>query len=124
MKMEFEKFALSRRQALVLGAGASLAAVLKAGNVAAQGKDTLNIAFNVNLPSFDPTAGGSSVNPTIQAIYQSIFDQYISQAPDLSFQPGLLTEWGWNDDKTKVWMVVREGVKWHDGSPLTPEDVV
>ena len=70
---------------------------------------TLNIAYNVNLPSFDPQAGPSSVNPTIQAIYRSIFDQYIGQKPNLAFEPGLLTGWGWNDDKTKVWMDVREG---------------
>ena len=42
----------------------------------------------------------------------------------LEFQPGLLTEWGWSDDKKQVWMKVREGVKWHDGSPFTAEDVV
>ena len=64
-------------------------------------------------------SGPPSVNPTIQAIYRSIFDQYIGQKPDLAFEPGLLTEWGWNDDKTKVWMDVRDGVTWHDGSPFT-----
>lgn len=124
MTTKMQTFNVSRRQALVLGAGASLATMLRAGFAAAQGTGALNIAFNVNLPSFDPTGGESSVNPAIQAIYQSIFDQYIAQAPDLSFQPGILTEWGWNEDKTKVEMVVREGIKWHDGSPLTPEDVV
>ena len=116
---------LSRREALALGAGTFLAGLLAGRNVAAAAVgDTLTIAFNVNLPSFDPTVGPSAVNPTIQAIYQSIFDQYIGQAPDLSFKPGLLTEWGWNNDKTKVWMTVREGVTWHDGSPFTAEDVV
>ena len=62
----------------------------------------LTIAYNVNLPSWDPTTGPSAVNPTIQGIYQSVFDQFIAQKPDLSFAPGLLTEWGWNDDRTKV----------------------
>ena len=52
-----------------------------------------------------------------------MFDQFILQQPDLSPAPGLLTEWGWNDDKTKVTMTVREGVTWHDGSPFTAEDV-
>ena len=66
----------------------------------------------------------SAVNPTIQSIYQSIFDPYIAQAPDLSFKPGLLTKWGWNADQTKVTMEVRKGATWHDGSPVTPEDVV
>lgn len=84
----------------------------------------LVIAYNVNLPSWDPTVGPSAVNPTIQAIYQSVFDQFILQKPDLSFAPGLLTEWGWNADKTKIHMTVRSGVVWHDGSPFGPEDVV
>lgn len=116
---------VTRRQALGLGAGTFIAAIL-GGQVHLAGADTntLTIALNSNLPSFDGTVGPSAVNPAIQAIYRAVFDQYIAQAPDLSFKPGLLTKWGWNDDKTKVWMEVRSGVKWHDGTPLTPEDVV
>ncbi|HMM62519.1 MAG: ABC transporter substrate-binding protein [Mesorhizobium sp.] len=90
---------------------------------AAQAADELTIAYNVNLPSWDPTVGTSGVNPTIQGFYQSVFDMFIHQKPDLSFAPGLLTEWGWNDDRSKIFMVVREGVTWHDGSPFTAEDV-
>ncbi len=116
---------LTRRQTLALGAGGLLTGILAGHGIArAAVGDTLTIAYNVNLPSFDPTVGPSAVNPTIQAIYRSVFDQFIGQAPDLSFQPGLLTDWGWNEDRTKVWMDVREGVTWHDGSPFTPEDVV
>jgi peptide/nickel transport system substrate-binding protein len=89
----------------------------------AQQIDELVIAYNVTLPSWDPTVGPSAVNPTIQGLYQSVFDQYILQQPDLSPAPGLLTEWGWNEDRTQVWMTVREGVKWHDGSDFTAEDV-
>lgn len=116
---------ITRRQTLALGAAAFLTGILS-GRTAVQAADpgTLTIAFNVNLPSFDPTVGPSAVNPTIQAIYRSVFDQFIGQKPDLSFEPGLLTEWGWNDDKTKVSMTVRDGVTWHDGSPFTAEDVV
>jgi peptide/nickel transport system substrate-binding protein len=117
-------FNITRRQALA--AKACLVATLLAPQrlASAVTSKTLNIAYNVNLPSFDPDVGPSSVNPTIQAIYRSVFDQYIGQKPDLSFEPSLLTAWGWNDDKTKVWMDVREGVVWHDGAPFTPEDVV
>jgi peptide/nickel transport system substrate-binding protein len=85
---------------------------------------TVTIAYNVNLPTFDPTVGASAVNPTIQALYQAIFDPYVAQEPDLKFKPGLLTKWGWNADKTKVEMEVREGAVWHNGDPVTPEDVV
>jgi peptide/nickel transport system substrate-binding protein len=115
---------LNRREALALGGASFLTSLMFGGSAGAQASDKLTIAFNVNLPAFDPTVGPSSVNPTIQAIYRSIFDQYIGQDVDLALAPGLLTKWGWNDDKTKAWMDVREGVVWHDGSPLTPEDVV
>ena len=115
----------TRRQTLALSAGGLIASLIgpRSGAYAAAG-DTLTIAYNVNLPSFDPTVGPSAVNPTIQAIYRSVFDQYIGQKPNLAFEPGLLTAWGWNDDKTKIWMDVRPGVTWHDGSPFTPADIV
>ena len=113
---------LNRRSLLQLSA-ASLALGVTGLPVRAQAIDELVIAYNVTLPSWDPTVGPSAVNPTIQGIYQSVFDQFIHQNPDLTPAPGLLTEWGWNDDRTKVILKVREGVTWHDGSPFTAEDV-
>lgn len=114
---------LGRRDVLRGGAAAGLALVLPMGAARAQAGSTVTIAYNVNLPSWDPTVGASAVNPTIQTIYQAVFDPYIGQAPDLAFVPGLLTEWGWNEDRSKVHMTVREGAVWHDGSPVTAEDV-
>jgi ABC-type transport system substrate-binding protein len=106
------------RRTVLKGTAAAMAISAFAGPSLAQGIEELVIAYNVNLPSWDPTVGPSAVNPTIQGIYQSVFDQFILQQPDLSPAPGLLTEWGWNDDKTKIMMTVREGVTWHDGSPV------
>ncbi len=111
------------RRSLLQTTGAGLALSMTGLPARAQAIDELVIAYNVNLPSWDPTVGPSAVNPTIQALYQSVFDQFILQKPDLSPAPGLLTAWGWNDDKTQVWMDVREGVKWHDGSDFTAADV-
>ena len=68
---------------------------------------TVTIAYNVGLPAWDPTVGPSAVNPTIQGIYQSVFDQYIGQKPDLSFTGGVLENWGWNDARSGIWMDVR-----------------
>ena len=76
----------------------------------ASSNDELVIAYNVNLPSWDPTVGLSSVNPTIQGIYQSVFDLFVAQNTDLSQGPGLITDWGWNDDRSKIHMTVRDGV--------------
>ncbi len=117
-------FNVTRRQAFATSGGLLAALLAPQRFASAAAGDTLNIAYNVNLPSFDPDVGPSSVNPTIQAIYRSVFDQYVGQKPNLAFEPGLLTGWGWSDDKSKVWMDVRENVVWHDGTPFTPEDVV
>ena len=115
------------RRRFIQATGAAAATPLVApllGTAHAQSGKVLTIAYNVALPSWDPTVGPSAVNPTIQSIYKSVFDSYIDQNPDLSFKPGLLTKWGWSKDKTKVSMTVRKGAFWHDGTPVTPEDVV
>jgi peptide/nickel transport system substrate-binding protein len=111
------------RRTLLKLAGASAAAMSLPHIALSQDGKELIIAFNVNLPSWDPTVGPSAVNPTLQGFYQSVFDMFIHQNPDLSFAPGLITEWGWNEDRSKIFLVVREGVTWHDGSPFTAEDV-
>jgi peptide/nickel transport system substrate-binding protein len=82
---------LSRRHVLQLAGAAALplSSGLLGGSAQAAPAGTLTIAYNVNLPSFDPTVGLSAVNPTLQSIYQSVFDTYIVQAPNLSFKPGL-----------------------------------
>ncbi len=115
---------VSRRTLLKSAAASGLLTAVGTPAAFASDIEELVIAYNVNLPSWDPTVGPSAVNPTIQGIYQSVFDMFIHQNTDLSFAPGIITGWGWNDDKSKIWMDVREGVTWHNGDPLTPEDIV
>ncbi|MDO6724902.1 ABC transporter substrate-binding protein [Celeribacter halophilus] len=118
-----DKMNLTRRG--FMGTSAALATLFASGiPLSAQDADNLTIAYNIPVQSWDPTTGPAAVNPALQSIYLAVFDRYIEQAPDLSFGPGLLTEWGFNDDQSKVTMTVREGVKWHNGDDFTPEDVV
>jgi peptide/nickel transport system substrate-binding protein len=113
------------RRAFCANTGMVIAALGASGplSVLAQMKNSLTIAYNVDLPSWDPTVGPSAVNPTIQSLYKAVFAQFITQNNDLSLKSDLLTEWGWNADKTQVSMTVRSGAKWHDGTPITAEDV-
>ncbi len=119
---------MDRRRVLKYGAaGAAALPVLASsfgGAALAQSADSLTIAYNVALPSWDPTVGTSAVNPTLQSIYKSVFDQYLDLDNDLSLREGLLTSWGWNDDRSKVSFTLRDGAFWHDGAPVTAEDVV
>ena len=71
---------LTRRELLQLSAaGVLLGSGLMVREAHAEGS-TVTIAYNVNLPSWDPTTGLSAVNPTIQSIYRSVFDQFIGQS--------------------------------------------
>ena len=119
---------IDRRQFLqttgAAGAATGLGSLLFNHSAAAAIGDTLNIAYHVPLPAWDPTTGLSSVNPQLMSIYKCVFDQYIDQNADLSFKPGLLTKWGWTDNKTKIRMEVRSDAKWHDGKPVTAQDII
>ena len=86
--------------------------------------DTLTIAYNLPVPSWDPTTGTSAVNPALASIYKSIFDQYVDQGPDLRQIPGVLTEWSYNADSTGIRLKVGKDRRWADGRPITAEDIV
>jgi peptide/nickel transport system substrate-binding protein len=52
-----------------------------------------------------------------------LFDQHVAQNSLETIVPELATSWSWNDDKTQLKFVLRQGVKWHDGKPFTAADV-
>lgn len=108
-----------------LGTSAFATALAASGlPVIAQNGGDLTIAYNVPVQSWDPTTGPAAVNPVLQSIYLAVFDRFVGQNPDLSFDAGLLTDWGFSEDKSQVHMTVREGVTWQNGDPLTPDDIV
>ncbi len=121
--------AFSRRRFLqASGAGALSASpfggLLYGCAAHAQSGSTLTIAYNTTLPSLDPTNSAKTSSPAVQSIFKAIFDQYIEQDPDLGFRPGALTKWGWNKDKSAIALTLRKGMQWHDGSPVTVEDLI
>jgi len=58
------------------------------------------------------------------ALNHQIFDTLIYQDMDIDYQPGLATDWYIHPDDPSVWVFeIREGVTFHEGQPLTSEDV-
>ncbi len=91
-----------------------------AGNVLAADK-SLAIAFIVDIPSWDAQ---NSVNPNPQSLWKCVFDQYLTQDPDLKIVPEVLSEWGYKDkDKLIFEAKIQKGIKFHNGDSLTAEDV-
>src|SRR5215471_11220503 len=52
-----------------------------------------------------------------------LFDQHQKQNRPEFIQPELAENWNWNADHTRLRFKLRQGVKWHDGKPLTAKDV-
>jgi peptide/nickel transport system substrate-binding protein len=103
---------------------ASLGALLRSQEARAAIGSTLTIAYNVAPPGWDPNSGSYATSPGLQSIFRTLYDPFIEQAEDLSLQPGVVDQFSWSKDRNKISMRVRSGATWHDGRPITPEDVV
>jgi peptide/nickel transport system substrate-binding protein len=56
------------------------------------------------------------------ALVRQVYDSLVSLEDDMSIAPGIATEWTYQGANT--WRFkLREGVKFHDGTPLTADDV-
>ncbi|WP_217702420.1 ABC transporter substrate-binding protein [Nocardioides guangzhouensis] len=56
-------------------------------------------------------------------VLANVCESLLRWNPDLSIEPGLAEKYEHPDPTTWVY-TIRQGVTFHDGSPLTPEDVV
>ena len=114
---------LNRRTALqMLGATAGMALVgAPSLSVAQDGTKTLVIALDEIAKQLDPLL--YQTNPgyrVMQNIYDSLLT--VNYGGDGALQPALAESWTRVDGQT-VDLTLREGVKFHDGSVLTAEDV-
>ena len=112
-----------QRRTFLGGAGALLAAasLFQGARVLAAERDgTLTIAFASETSSVDPHWHIVTANSSVS---QHIFDRLVHLDATQTPVPGLATAWKSVDDNT--WeFVLREGVTFHDGAPLTVEDVI
>ena len=115
--MTMRKFIAIAASYALLSAGA----VLSAGFAAAQTPPTtLRVGLDVDAGTLDPRlARDTSAYRATDLIY----DGLISLTSDLKPVPNLAV--GWENPDPTTWIFrLRQGVKFHDGSPLTADDVV
>jgi peptide/nickel transport system substrate-binding protein len=108
------------RRSFVGTAAAGATALALPGTVLAQAKDSLVMGWPVDPPTWDPVV---RTNPGIQSIYKMIFDQPLTQAPDLKVVAAVVKAWKLSDDGKRVDLELRDDVVWHDGEKLTTADV-
>jgi len=84
------------------------------------GAKTLKFAFQGDAKSMDPY----SLNETFQlGFLGNIYEGLIRRAPNLDIEPSLAERWEVMEP-TRWRFYLRKGVKFHDGSPFTADDVV
>ncbi|WPZ15963.1 ABC transporter substrate-binding protein [Nitratireductor rhodophyticola] len=55
-------------------------------------------------------------------VFELVYDRLVRVGPDGLPKAWAADSYEWKDDKT-IGVTLREGMKWHDGEPVTPEDV-
>lgn len=125
--MQYQKLTLSRR-ALLAGAGAfASAALLPAGRLFAQAATnpdatlTAGIAYGLS-GSFDPLSASGAVT---QAVNWHLFEGLVDLDP-ATRQPiaNLAAEMPTSEDGLTYTIKLREGATFHNGAPVTADDVV
>ena len=112
---------ISRRSALIAASSAALAPGLVRPAFAEKSTDTLRIQFNDAVPNIDMYFNSQR---TGLILAHHCWDMLVHRDPaTFESKPLLATDWKLVDDTT-LDMNIRQGVKFHDGSPLTAEDVV
>src|SRR5215472_1707460 len=111
--------AISRRTALTGLAALSAGASSRPAH--AETRPNIVIAVQQNPTLLDPFLDISNVSYRVQ---DNIWDYLIATdyLHDLTNGPMLATEWHRADDRT-LEFTLRQGVKFHDGSEMTAEDV-
>ena len=66
----------------------------------------------------------SSTDGYSSSVHAYIFEALLDRDPETyEWKPSMATEWKVSDDKRTFEFKIREGVKWHDGTDFTAEDV-
>ena len=88
-----------------------------------KGTDELRIATDaLGDEKLDPMISQPSSAPDLEVIYDSLIDT-TRDGWDLSPDTGVLKKWELSSDGRTWTFYVREGIKFHDGTELTAEDV-
>ena len=100
-----------------------LAAVLllaASGGPACANRDLFVVDLVNNPASLDPQV---QWDPDSYFVYRNIFDNLVTRDAAGKIVPQVATAWSYQSD-TQIVFTLRDDIRFEDGSPLTPDDVV
>ncbi|HMK78761.1 MAG TPA: ABC transporter substrate-binding protein [Xanthobacteraceae bacterium] len=106
------------RQALILLA---LAAALAGAPGGARAETTLKVVMHSDLKSFDPVWSGAYI---VRNYGYMVYDVLFAMDAKFSVQPQMAESISTSADGLTHLITLREGLMWHDGTPVTAEDCV
>lgn len=113
---------INRRNTLFLMSGTALTAVLGLPAYAQEGQSgTLNMILNPEPPIL--VVGLNTQGPTLYCGGQ-IYESLLTYGFDMSPLPSLAKSWEISEDGLTYTFHLHEGVKWHDGTDFSAEDVL
>jgi peptide/nickel transport system substrate-binding protein len=78
-------------------------------------------AITQNFNPFEPTAAPQGMGAT-GLIYEPLLQFNVASPP--TYYPWLATAYSWSNGGKTISFTIRQGVKWSNGKPMTPADVV
>ncbi len=85
------------------------------------GQLTWGVHISLAPTWFDPAEMSGIITPYL--VYYALHDALVKAMPGQPFAPSLAKSWAASDDGLVYEFVLRDGVKFHNGEPVTAEDV-
>lgn len=104
----------------LLAAGMHVSSVVGQENAPTPG-GTLTAALNLTFKTLDPVFGDADI--TDRLALNQIFEPLFRITADGEYQPVLAKSYQFNADNTELRIVLREGIRFHDGTPFNAEAV-
>ena len=81
----------------------------------------ITIGMQLEPPNLDPTGGAAAAIDEV--VYANVFEGLTRYQSDGSIAPALAESWEVSEDGTVYTFKLRQGVKFHDGTDMTADDV-
>ncbi|WP_434055190.1 MAG: ABC transporter substrate-binding protein [Roseibium sp.] len=104
-----------------VGSGLVSVLVLAASIGIAEAKTDVVVAMQLEPPHLDPTSAAAGAIDSV--LYSNVFEGLTRFGPDGTVNPGLAESWTISDDGKTYTFKLNEGVKFHDGTDMTADDV-
>ena len=94
---------------------------LAASGASAQGQKTITAVMQADVKIFDPIVNTADITARFALM---VFDTLFSLDQDLVPRPQMVGKYDISQDGLTYTFVLRDGLKFHDGTPVTADDVV